>query len=178
MGPECNFIGNRFLNSLITHVKDTGCPVDVGFVLYALWLNPKSLHGIFKNIKSRSSLADALKILKFPPAAIGVMTLYPEKFLWSDLLQCWKSKSADSISTSASILGKMDIITDPGSYMNELLDILSQRSIFAKLLHEVDRINLTLPRLASVLEKLSPLQQETIEACLKEDSKKWEQLAT
>lgn len=157
LGEETNFIANRFLNSLITHVKDTGTPVELGFVLYAINLNPRSLHGIFKNDKSVNSLSDALRHLKFPRSAIGVMTLFPEKFLWPNLLNSWKSKSSDSISESASILAKMDIIADPGAYMTPLMDVLAQRSLLSKCLQEVDRIRLTLPRLVIVLEKLAPL---------------------
>lgn len=50
LGEECTFIANRFLNSLVTHVKDTDISVEVGFVKFALALNPRTLHGIFHNV--------------------------------------------------------------------------------------------------------------------------------
>lgn len=68
----------------------------------------------------------------------------------------------------------MDVLTDPGPHMDQLTDALAQRSLLGRLLMEVDRIKLTLPRLVAVLEKLSPLQADTISACLSADSSKWE----
>ena len=41
--PDTHFIGGRFLNSLVIHVRDTTEAIGVGFVLYALHLNPRSL---------------------------------------------------------------------------------------------------------------------------------------
>lgn len=40
---ETHFIANRFLASLVTHVRDTESSVAVGFVLFALYLNPRAL---------------------------------------------------------------------------------------------------------------------------------------
>ena len=54
--------------------------------------------------------------------------------------------------------------------MGQLTDALAQRSLLGRRLIEVDRIKLTLPRLVAVLEKLSPLQADTISACLQADS--------
>lgn len=79
------------------------------------------------------------------------MALYPDKFLWPDLLQFWEAKSGDVISQSAHILAKMDVIIDPGAHMEQLSDVLAQRSLLAKRLSEVDRIRLSLPRLIAVL---------------------------
>ena len=68
----------------------------------------------------------------------------------------------------------MDVLTDPGPYMGQLTDALAQRCLLGRRLVEVDRIKLTLPRLIAVLEKLSPLQADTISTCLQADSSKWE----
>ena len=68
----------------------------------------------------------------------------------------------------------MDVLIDPGPHMGQLNDALAQRSLLGRRLMEVDRIKLTLPRLVAVLEKLSPLQADTISACLQADSSKWE----
>jgi hypothetical protein len=40
LGPDTHFIMNRFLNSLITHICDTRGRVTIGFMLFALHLNP------------------------------------------------------------------------------------------------------------------------------------------
>ena len=40
LGPETSFIAGRFLASLIVHIKDTKSLVTVGFVNFALHLNP------------------------------------------------------------------------------------------------------------------------------------------
>lgn len=46
LNPEANFIANRFLASLVVHLKDTETPVDPGFVHFALHLNPRSLKNV------------------------------------------------------------------------------------------------------------------------------------
>ena len=40
LGTETSFIAGRFLASLIVHIKDTKSLVTVGFVNFALHLNP------------------------------------------------------------------------------------------------------------------------------------------
>lgn len=87
-------------------------------------------------------------------------------------------KSGEVISQGAQILSKIDVVSDPGVHMSDLMTILSQRSLLSKLLAEVERIRITIPRLTAVLEKLAPLKAETITSCLRADSAKWEQLAT
>ena len=175
---ETNFIASRFLASLVTHVRDTDSTIGVGFVLFAFQLNPRSLQGLINNPVSMASLKEALAIKKYPAAAVTVMAIFPDKFLWPDLLQFFEGKSGEVITTSVAILAKMDVITDPGNSIGQLTDILAQRSLLAKRLGEVDRIRLALPRLVSVLEKLASLQAETITMCLSSDSSKWEQIAT
>jgi hypothetical protein len=86
-----------------------------------------------------------------------MMTLFPTKFLWQDLLSFWQDKSGEVISQGALIISKMDVLADPGVHMDSLMSVLAQRGIFAKLLTGVDRIKLTIPRLTAVLEKLAPL---------------------
>lgn len=40
---DTHFISGRFLNSLVIHVRDTKESIGVGFVLFALHLNPRLL---------------------------------------------------------------------------------------------------------------------------------------
>ena len=68
----------------------------------------------------------------------------------------------------------MDVLTDPGQQMGQLTDALALRSLLSKCLMEVDRIKLNLPTLIAVLEKLAPLQSDTIRVCLQADCTKWE----
>ena len=50
----------RFLTSLVTHIRDSSSHVGVGFVIYALHLNPRLLQGIFANVQNIASLRQAL----------------------------------------------------------------------------------------------------------------------
>jgi len=61
--------------------------------------------------------------------------------------------------------------------MEQLVVVLSQRSLIAKCLLKVDRIRMGISKFVRVLEWLAPLDSETIQACLLEDSMKWELLA-
>lgn len=105
------------------------------------------------------------------------MCLSPDKFLWPDLFKFWQDKSPETVSQCAQILSKADVITDPGEQMEQLVIVLAQRSLLGKCLLQVDRIKLSIAKLVRVMEKLASLEQETIQACLQEDSSKWETLA-
>jgi hypothetical protein len=164
----------RFLTSLVTHIRDSSSHVGVGFVIYALHLNPRLLQGIFANVQNIASLRQALEQRNYPAATILVMTMFPEKFLWPDLLSFWEGKNGEVVNQCSQILAKMDILTEPGQQMAQLTDALALRSLLAKCLMEVDRIKLSLPTLIAVLEKLAPLQSDTIRVCLQADSTKWE----
>ena len=94
------------------------------------------------------------------------MCHYPSKFLWPELMSFWDGKNEAIVSECAEIIAKMDILTDPGSNMNQLLDALALRGIFSKLLKQAGAIKLSLPRLVALLEKLVLLQSETIRTCL------------
>ena len=85
------------------------------------------------------------------------MCHYPSKFLWPELMSFWDGKNEAIVSECAEIIAKMDILTDPGSNMNQLLDALALRGIFSKLLKQAGAIKLSLPRLVALLEKLVPL---------------------
>ena len=54
---------------------------------------------------------------------------------------------------------------------------LAQRSLLAKCLVKADRIKMGVPKLVRVLERLAQLDSETIQACLADDSQKWEALS-
>ena len=105
------------------------------------------------------------------------MCIHPGKFLWTDLFLFWKDKSADSITQCVEILARMEVLTDPGEQMEQLVIVLAQRSLLGKCLLQVDRIKMSVGKLVRVLAKLAPLESETISACLMEDSSQWEQLA-
>ena len=105
------------------------------------------------------------------------MCLHPSKFLWPELMSFWDGKNEAIVSECAEIIAKMNILTDPGSNMNQLLDALALRGIFSKLLKQAGAIKLSLPRLVALLEKLVPLQSETIRTCLQAEPDKWETLA-
>ena len=105
------------------------------------------------------------------------MCLYPGKFLWPDLMSFWDGKSEANVSECTQILAKMAILTDPGAHMSQLLDALAMRGLFSQLLQQAGTIKLTLPRLVALLEKLVPLESQTIRTCLQAEPDKWETLA-
>ena len=134
LGQESVFICTRFLIALIRHVCDMRETVGTGFVLFGVHLNPSLLKGIFDNPENVKPLKQALHHKKFPATAVGAMCSYPAKFLWPDLMRFWEGKSESVISHCAQILARMDVLTDPGQTMDELMDVLAQRGIFAQLL--------------------------------------------
>jgi hypothetical protein len=71
----------------------------------------------------------------------------------------------------------MNILTDPGSQMQLLVDALAQRSVLFSQLEKVNKIALSLPALINILQRLVPMKTESIEMCLSEDSSKWDQIA-
>ena len=74
---EHHFITNRFLASLVTHISDTKLTIGVGFILFALELNPPYLKCILENKSNIDALRGALNLRRFPAAAVTVMCLYP-----------------------------------------------------------------------------------------------------
>ena len=61
----------------------------------------------------------------FLPAAVNAMCLFPSKFLWGDLFQFWKDKSPEVITECVEILARMDVLTDPGEQMGQLVIVLA-----------------------------------------------------
>lgn len=53
------------------------------------------------------------------------MARHPEKFLWPELFKFWKEKSPETVAECAQILAKMDVLTDPGEQMEELVIVLA-----------------------------------------------------
>ena len=154
---EDHFIASRFLASLALHIRDTESKVGAGFVLFAMLINPKELHGMFNQAENKVSLREALTVRRYPPSAINVVALFPEKFLWPELLHFYEGKSDEVITQTSSILAKVDLLTDPGSHIGSLVAVLHQRTKLSMLLANVANIRLNLPRLISILEKLAPL---------------------
>ena len=56
------------------------------------------------------------------------MCLHPSKFLWPELMSFWDGKNEAIVSECVEIIAKMNILTDPGSNMNQLLDALALRA--------------------------------------------------
>jgi len=76
------------------------------------------------------------------------------------------------------MLSKLIIENDPGQELNKLHDIFEGREIFLKELNCCHEIKLNISKLIIVLERLKPMETETIKKCLKNDSSKWETLTT
>ena len=94
---EDNFIASRFLVSLALHIKDTESNIGTGFVLFAMHINPKELHGMFNSLQNKLNLRDALNIKRYPASSVNIIGLYPEKFLWPELLHFYEGKSDEVI---------------------------------------------------------------------------------
>jgi hypothetical protein len=62
--------------------------------------------------------------------------------------------------------------------MNKLHDVFEGREIFLKQLNCCQEIKLNISKLIIVLERLKPMESESINICLKDDSSKWETLST
>jgi hypothetical protein len=101
LAEEAHFICTRFLASLSTHIRDAELSVGTGFILFAIRLNPRTLSGILTKPKSLLSLREALSSKHYPAPAVAVIALYPDKFMFPDLLQFWEGKSGEIISQSA-----------------------------------------------------------------------------
>ena len=151
LGAEHSFITGRFLHSLAVHIKDVQSAVTPGFVAFALHLNPAVLKGIVTVGDGLLSLRRVLLDRGFKEAAVSAMCLYPAKFLWQDLLAFWADKSPDVVTQCVEILSRMEVLTDPGEQMEELVVVLAQRSLLAKCLLKSVRIGLTLSKLVRVL---------------------------
>lgn len=177
LSPDTGFIAGRFLASLALHLKDVQGAVSEGLVAFALHLNPAALKDIIHIGDGVSALRKVLLGRGFQPAAVNAMCLQPHKFLWPDLLAFWNDKSPETVTQCAEILARMDVLTDPGDHMEALVQVLAQRSLLAKCLVKADRIKMGVPKLVRVLERLAQLDSETIQACLADDSQKWEALS-
>ena len=53
------------------------------------------------------------------------MCLFPSKFLWGDLFQFRKDKSPEVVTECVEILARMDVLTDPGEQMGQLVIVLA-----------------------------------------------------
>jgi hypothetical protein len=105
------------------------------------------------------------------------MCSFPDTFLFPELLQFWGTQTASIVEQTATLLAKMNILTDPGSQMQLLVDALAYRGVFFSKLKNVSKIALSLPMLITILQRLVPMKSESIEKCLSEDSSKWDQTA-
>ena len=71
------------------------------------------------------------------------------------------------------VLSKMNIVEDPGSQMNELLDIFGHRRLIVDQLLKHDTISLNISQLIITIETLKNLQSESIIEVLDMPSHKW-----
>jgi hypothetical protein len=71
--------------------------------------------------------------------------MFPDKFLYPELLTYLKGQSSDMVELLVMVLSKMDILTDPGNLMRDLESALLQCSKIGKLLTLVPQIKLSLP---------------------------------
>jgi hypothetical protein len=53
------------------------------------------------------------------------MCLFPSKFLWGDLFQFWKDKSPEVVTECVEILARIDVLTDPGEQMGQIVIVLA-----------------------------------------------------
>jgi hypothetical protein len=70
-------------------------------------------------------LQAALQTLGYPERAVEIIIKMPQKFLWPELLKFWRTKSSQTIDDCVDVMSKMDILADPGSLMNKLVDIFA-----------------------------------------------------
>ena len=61
----------------------------------------------------------------FLPSAVNAMCLFPSKFLWGDLFKFWNDKSPEVVTECVEILARMDVLTDPGDQMGQLVIVLA-----------------------------------------------------
>ena len=73
---------------------------------------------------NRAVLTQSLISLGFRRDNAEIISGAPHKFLWSDLLSFFDHKADQTICDCLTILDKMEILNDPGSLMNKLLDCL------------------------------------------------------
>ena len=63
------------------------------------------------------------------------------------------------------LLSKMDVIKDPGNFMNELENIFNHREQLQTLLLQREKIHLTVDKLVQVLTHIQDLSEGTIKTC-------------
>ena len=88
---DTHFIAGRFLAALSTHLSDMRGTLTTGFVLFALHLNPRALKELITTSESKDSLKKALLHKGFSAATTNIICLFPDKFLFPDLLKFWQT---------------------------------------------------------------------------------------
>ena len=123
------------------------------------------------------SLREALLQFGFSNSLAMVISTAPDKFLFPDVLANLKGKTIDGGCSLADIIAKADVLVSPGESLSELEEVISQRVILLQCLKQVVRIKMPINRLVTVLLRLVPLNVETIQECLGQDSSMWEQVS-
>ena len=84
---------NRYLKSLVLHINDIKCPVDTGFMLFALRYNPTLIQKIVSIEDYKNSFQEAIRFLGFSEESSITIRKYPQKFLWPLLFEFFKGKT-------------------------------------------------------------------------------------
>lgn len=116
---------DQYLAPLLLQIKDKQSQVQKGFLLFALHLNPSSLHDIIHFQGNREALRETLCHLGFSEECSTIMSAAPSKFLWGGLLTFFKGKLDTMVTLCVKILSTMDISSDPGQHMNKLIDFFA-----------------------------------------------------
>jgi hypothetical protein len=108
---------------LIRHLIDTKGRADIGFMLFAMRVDPPKLIGIIEYEANRQTLIQTCIHLNFNKEAAQLIADEPTKFLWQDLLEFFKGKDSGLVKDMIMILAKVQILSDPGAFLPALYDI-------------------------------------------------------
>ena len=94
-------------------------------MIFGIKFNPSILKNIVTFQNNDKVLQETFRFLGFTNDCSEIMSTSPSKFLWSGLLQFFKGKLTSTISDCVNLLSKMDVLSDPGTHMNDLLDLFA-----------------------------------------------------
>lgn len=100
-------------------------PLGAGLILLALMLNPLSLKGMCISSANLASLNEALTKYSIDLSISMIISTAPDKFLFPGILESLKRKTKESAKTLAGIISKADVLSPPGTTLDELDEVLS-----------------------------------------------------
>ena len=136
---------------MLLHHRDTNEPIGTGLIHLALILSPQALRGLCTSDKTISNFRDALTQYGIAVGVSLIVTSAPDSFLHPGVLSTIRSKTEDSSLILADIISKSDVLSAPGSIIDELEEVLGQRQYLAECLKRVNRIHMGLSKLLAVL---------------------------